>query len=117
MSQPQEQPGARRTPFHHLVFRGASRSPTLLGIPTIVCFGTFMAVAMTAMLFGLAMWLSLIVIYPILLGITSRDENAFRILWLEAKTRLINRNKAFWLGSSYAPTSYSRRRPWRHPQR
>lgn len=84
----------------------------LFGLPTTVFFVMFLSVAFSAMLFGLAFWLALLVAYPVLLGIARHDENAFRILGLALKTRLTNRNKKFWAGSSYAPTSYRKHRPW-----
>ncbi len=84
----------------------------LFGLPTTVFYITFLSVAFSAMLFGLAFWLAGLVVYPVLLGITRHDENAFRIMELAIKTRFLNRNKKFWAGSSYAPSSYSKRRPW-----
>ncbi|EKU31454.1 VirB3 family type IV secretion system protein [Alcaligenes nematophilus] len=101
-------------PFHYLVFNGLGRKPTFMGVPTMVFLGTLSSVAILAMFIGLYMWATLIFVIPWLAWITKSDDKAFEIWGLELKTRFKNRNKSFWNGSSYAPTSFSARRPWRH---
>jgi len=98
------------------VFKGLGRKPTFLGVPTTLLFGAFLAVALIAMLAGLAWWGLLIVVLPTIAVLTRHDDKAFDVLWLELQTRTRNRNKTFWNGSSYAPSGYSSRRPWMHVQ-
>lgn len=103
----------KKTPHHYPVFKGLGRKPTYFGIPTVWFLGTFMAVAMAAMLFGLILWGSLIVILPVLAIITKTDDRALDVWILELKTRWRNKNKSFWNGSSYTPLNHPKRRPWR----
>ncbi|NYT79547.1 VirB3 family type IV secretion system protein [Alcaligenaceae bacterium] len=101
------------TPYHHPVFKGLGRKATFMGVPTMLFLGTLGGVAFTAMIFGLIWWAALFVLLPTIALITRSDDKAFDIWALEIRTRLRNRNKRFWNGSSYAPISYSSRRPWR----
>lgn len=94
------------------VFKGLGRKPTFLGVPTTVLFGAFLTVAFIAMLAGLAWWGLLLVVLPTIAVLTRHDDKALDVLWLELKTRTRNHNKAFWNGSSYAPTGYPSHRPW-----
>jgi type IV secretion system protein VirB3 len=41
--------------------------------------------------------------YSISRVIVRHDVNAFRLLFLWARTKMANRNRAFWGGSSYTP--------------
>ena len=100
------------TPAGYPFFKGLGRKPTFLGVPTTLLFGAFLAVAFIAMLAGLAWWGLLLVVMPTIAILTRHDDKAFDVLWLEIQTRTRNRNKAFWNGSSYAPSSYPSRRPW-----
>lgn len=95
------------------VFKGLGRKPTFMGLPTNLLLGTFICVAFIAMTIGLIWWLLLVVMLPVIAIMTREDEKAFDVLWLELKTRTRNRNKAFWQGSSYAPSGYDTGRPWR----
>ena len=95
------------------VFKGLGRKPTFMGVPTTLLLGAFICVAVIAMTFGLIWWSLLVVVMPVIAIMTRDDEKAFDVLWLELKTRSRNRNKAFWNGSSYAPSGYDKRRPWR----
>jgi len=96
------------------VFKGLGRKPTFLGVPTTLLFGSFLTVAFIAMLAGLAWWGLLLVVLPTIAILTRHDDKAFDVLWLELQTRARNRNKSFWNGSSYAPSGYSKKRPWLH---
>lgn len=100
-------------PFHHPVFKGASRVPTVFGIPTVIFAGSVLVVAQLAMVFGLVWWLSLAAILPLFAAITRHDDRAFHILWIGIKTRYLNRNKSFWNGSSYTPSTYPKSRTWK----
>ncbi|EJC62019.1 type IV secretion system protein VirB3 [Alcaligenes faecalis subsp. faecalis NCIB 8687] len=100
------------TPTAYPVFKGLGRKPTFLGVPTTLLFSAFLAVAFIAMLAGLAWWGLLVVVLPTIAVLTRHDDKAFDVLWLELKTRTRNRNKAFWNGSSYAPSAYPPQRPW-----
>lgn len=94
------------------VFKGLGRKPTFMGVPTTLLLAAFAAVAVVAMTAGLAWWGLLLVVVPTIKIVTRDDDKAFDVLWLEFKTRIRNRNKRFWAGSSYAPTGYDTRRPW-----
>ncbi|MGE4530844.1 MAG: VirB3 family type IV secretion system protein [Acidithiobacillus sp.] len=98
---------------HSVVFKGMRRSARLFGLPLWPLLISFATVWVIQMFGGLAWWLLLLVILPTLWMITKHDDKAFLILWLGLKTRFTNRNRAFWGGSSYAPLTYSKRRPWR----
>lgn len=100
-------------PYHYPVFNGLSRKATFMGVPTMIFLGTLAGVAISAMFIGLYMWVAVFILIPLFAAITKSDDKAFQIWWLELKTRFKNGNKKFWNGSSYAPTSYSSRRPWR----
>lgn len=95
--------------YHHPVFKGLGRKPTFMGIPTTWFLCTVSVVAFMAMLFGLIWWTALLVVLPTMAIITKTDDRAFDVWILELKTRGRNRNKAFWGGSSYAPTTLTRR--------
>lgn len=95
------------------VFKGLGRRPTFFGVPTTLLLTAFAAVAVIAMTAGLAWWGLLFVVVPTIKIITRDDDKAFDVMWLEFKTRTLNRsNKRFWNGSSYAPSGYDTRRPW-----
>jgi len=74
-------------------------------------------VAFLSMLFGLYWWASLLVLLPTMAIITKTDDRAFDIWILELQTRARNRNKAFWGGSSYTPSTPCKRRFWRDYRR
>lgn len=97
---------------HFPVFKGLGRKPTFLGIPTVWFLSVVSAVAFLAMLFGLWLWLSLFIILPIMAAISKTDDRAFEIWILEIKTRMRNKGKNFWGGSSYSPNIHSKKRPW-----
>ena len=106
--------GLKQESNSYPVFKGLGRKPTFMGVPTTLLLGAFIVVAFIAMTIGLIWWLLLVVVLPVIAIITREDDKAFDVLWLELKTRSRNRNKAFWNGSSYAPSGYDKRRPWRN---
>lgn len=108
-----ENPAAPNTSATYPVFKGLGRKPTFMGIPTTLFLGAFICVAIIAMFAGLAWWGLLVIVLPTIAMMTREDDKAFDVLFLEFKTRKKNRNKKFWNGSSYAPSSYHRYRPWR----
>jgi type IV secretion system protein VirB3 len=101
------------SPNTYPVFKGLGRKATFMGIPTTLMLGAFACVAIIAMAAGLAWWGLLFVVMPALAILTRDDDKALDVLWLEIKTRRLNRNQRFWHGSSYALQDYHRDRPWR----
>lgn len=100
-------------PYHYPVFNGLGRKATFMGVPTVIFLGTLACTALLAMLISLYLWIAPFILIPLFAAITKTDDRAFEVWWLELKTRIHNGNKRFWHGSSYSPTSYSSRRPWR----
>lgn len=106
-------PATHQNPNTYLVFKGLGRKATFMGIPTTLMLGAFVCIAVIAMTAGLAWWGLLFVVMPALTIVTRDDDKALDVLWLEIKTRRMNRNQRFWHGSSYATQGYHRDRPWR----
>ncbi|WP_116893105.1 type IV secretion system protein VirB3 [Pseudomonas savastanoi] len=92
------------------LFKGATRLPTLGGIPRTV-------VLVIAMIAG-GLWLNIHfyalpiagVIWFVCWRITLKDDRIFRIIWLCWKTKIKNGIespfKKKWGGSTYSPTNY-----------
>ena len=106
-------PATHQNPNTYPVFKGLGRKATFMGIPTTLMLGAFVCIAVIAMTAGLAWWGLLFVVMPALAILTRDDDKALDVLWLEFKTRRMNRNQRFWRGSSYATQGYHRQRPWR----
>ena len=91
------------------LFKGATRVPTVAGVPLIPAVVLVITVASATVLFGVG-WLALLVPGWLLMAqVTRTDDRAFRILWLWAQTKLANRIRAalhgdlagLWGASSY----------------
>ncbi len=94
------------------LFKGATRVPTVAGVPLIPAVVLVITVASATVMLGFA-WLALLVPGWLLMAqVTRTDDRAFRILWLWARTRLANRLRQatrglggdLWGASSYAPS-------------
>lgn len=101
------------------LFKGATRVPTVAGVPLIPAVVLVIAVASATVMFGFG-WLVLLVPGWLLMAqVTRTDDRAFRVLWLWAQTRLANRVRTLvaagaldlWGASAYA-TADLRRRAW-----
>lgn len=101
------------------LFKGATRVPTVAGVPLIPAVVLVVGVASATVLLGVG-WLALLVPGWLLMAqVTRTDDRAFRILWLWAQTKLANRVRsalhgdlgALWGASSYA-SSDRRFRSW-----
>ncbi len=101
------------------LFKGATRVPTVAGVPFVPAIGLVIVAASAAALFGV-WWLALLVPGWLLMSqVTRSDDRAFRILWLWVQTKLANRLRMlslggrddFWGASTYA-VSDGRRRSW-----
>jgi type IV secretion system protein VirB3 len=101
------------------LFKGATRVPTVAGVPLIPAVVLVVGVASATVLVGVG-WLALLVPGWLLMAqVTRSDDRAFRILWLWAQTRLVNRLRllrhfgfgGLWGASSYA-ASNGRFRSW-----
>src|SRR6266536_3420008 len=101
------------------LFKGATRVPTVAGVPLIPAVVLVIAVASATVLLGVG-WLALLVPGWLLMAqVTRSDDRAFRILWLWGQTKLANRVRSalngdlggLWGASSYA-ASDARFRSW-----
>lgn len=92
------------------LFKGATRTATVWGVPTIPLLFAFIFVASIAMLFSLWLWILMVPIWAVMAAVTKYDDKAFRIWGLFIQTKLRNRNKAFWKGSTYATARYRKRK-------
>ncbi len=95
------------------LFKGATRVPTVAGVPLIPAVVLVVAVASATVLFGVG-WLVLLVPGWILMAqVTRADDRAFRILWLWIQTKLANRARLLracgpadlWGASTYSLSS------------
>ena len=101
------------------LFKGATRVPTVAGVPLIPAVVLVVAVASATVLLGVG-WLALLVPgWLPMAQITRTDDRAFRILSLWAQTKLANRVRVaaccglhdLWAASAYA-TADRRFRSW-----
>ena len=88
------------------LFKGATRVPTIAGVPIMPLMIMLVSVASIAMLFSIWAWFFAVPLWFIMAGITRNDDIAFRIwgLWIETSGR--NRSKSFWGASSYSKSDY-----------
>lgn len=92
------------------LFKGCTRTPTLMGVPMIPFIAMVMIVALIAMIISLWGWFLAPFLWFIMAQITKNDDKAFRLWALWAETKLRNGRKAFWGASTYTPISYSKRK-------
>jgi type IV secretion system protein VirB3 len=101
------------------LFKGATRVPTVAGVPLVPAVVLVVSVASATVMLGVG-WLALLVPGWLLMAqVTRTDDRAFRILWLWARTKLANRARLtasfrfhdLWGASTYA-TSERRLRSW-----
>lgn len=92
------------------LFKGATRVPTVAGVPMIPLIFMFVGVAIIAMLISMWWWGLVVPAWFVMAQITRHDDKAFRIwgLWFETKFR--DRNKKFWGASTYSPAKYRKRK-------
>ncbi len=101
------------------LFKGATRVPTVAGVPLIPAVVLVITVASATVLLGFG-WLALLVPGWLLMAqVTRTDDRAFRILWLWTQTKVANRARLaarfglddLWGASAYV-TSERRSRSW-----
>jgi len=101
------------------LFKGATRVPTVAGVPLIPAVVLVITAASATVLFGIG-WLALLVPGWLLMAqVTRTDDRAFRILWLWMQTKLANRLRQLagggardrWGASTYA-LDHSSVRSW-----
>lgn len=92
------------------LFKGATRVPTIWGVPMIPLIFMAIGVAIIALTINIFCWLFAPPLWFVMAQITKNDDKAFRVwgLWFDTKFR--NRNKGFWGASSYSPFDYRKRR-------
>ena len=91
------------------LFKGATRIPTVAGVPMMPLIGMLMLVAILAMLFSLWWWFLALPLWFVMAQITKNDDRAFRLwaLWFDTKWR--NSHKAFWGASTYSKRDYRKK--------
>ncbi|WP_455476217.1 type IV secretion system protein VirB3 [Bartonella sp. B17] len=92
------------------LFKGATRVPTIWGVPMMPAISMAIGVASVAMTINIFLWLLAPPLWFVMAQITKHDDKAFRIWWLWVDTKFRNRNKNFWGASSYSPSNYRKRR-------
>lgn len=92
------------------LFKGATRSPTFLGVPLVPLLVMFMIVAVLGMNFHPGFFAIAPIALLVMNGITKTDDKAFRIMWLYCETTVRNTAKGFWKSSSYSPINYQKRK-------
>ncbi|EJW5843916.1 VirB3 family type IV secretion system protein [Salmonella enterica subsp. enterica serovar Kentucky] len=92
------------------LFKGATRLPTVWGVPMIPLMVMVMCVAVIALTVSIWWWGLVPPLWFVMAQITKNDDKAFRIWWLWLDTKFRNRNKGFWGASSYSPSNYRKRR-------
>lgn len=92
------------------LFKGATRVPTVAGVPMIPLIFMIVGVAIIAMLISMWWWGLVAPAWFVMAQVTRHDDKAFRIwgLWFETKFR--DRNKKFWGASTYSPAKYRKRK-------
>ncbi|MBB5074253.1 type IV secretion system protein VirB3 [Bartonella callosciuri] len=92
------------------LFKGATRVPTVWGVPMMPLIVMVVSVAVFAMTINIFLWFIALPMWFIMAQIAKNDDKAFRIWWLWIDTKFRNRNKSFWGASSYSPSNYRKRR-------
>ncbi|WP_336276688.1 type IV secretion system protein VirB3 [Bartonella sp. CB178] len=92
------------------LFKGATRVPTIWGVPMMPAISMVIGVASIAMTINIFLWIIAPPLWFVMAQITKHDDKAFRIWWLWVDTKFRNRNKSFWGASSYSPSNYRKRR-------
>ena len=103
-----KQPQHRHEPFP--LFKGATRAPTIAGVPMMPLMAMLIFVAVIALTVSIWWWALAIPLWFVMAQVTKNDDKAFRIWWLWIDTKVRNRNKSFWGASTYGPTKYRKRR-------
>lgn len=97
-------------PASYPVYKGLTRSATILGVPMVPLLVMTMAVAVVALTISIFWWALWPVLCFIMAQITKYDDQAFRIIGLWIDTKVLNGNKKFWGASTYSPISHKKRR-------
>ncbi|WP_208437067.1 type IV secretion system protein VirB3 [Bartonella taylorii] len=92
------------------LFKGATRVPTVWGVPMMPLITMVVSIAAIAMTVSIFLWIIALPLWFIMAQITKNDDKAFRIWWLWIDSKFRNRNKSFWGASSYSPSNYRKRR-------
>ncbi|WP_208435405.1 type IV secretion system protein VirB3 [Bartonella phoceensis] len=92
------------------LFKGATRVPTIWGVPMMPLIIMAVSVAAVAMTINIFLWFIALPLWFIMAQITKNDDKAFRVWWLWIDSKFRNRNKSFWGASSYSPSNYRKRR-------
>lgn len=92
------------------LFKGATRVPTIWGVPMMPLIVMVVSVAAVAMTVNIFLWVIALPLWFIMAQITKNDDKAFRVWWLWVDSKFRNRNKNFWGASSYSPSNYRKRR-------
>jgi len=98
------------------LYKGATRAAVILGVPVLPLVALVTGVAVLTLFLGLWLWGLLLPGWLLMAQVTRGDDRAFRILFLWARTRLLNLlrlwaagGKGYWRASSYALSDGRRR--------
>lgn len=92
------------------LFKGATRVPTIWGVPMMPLLVMVIGVAVVALTVSIWWWGLVPPLWFLMAQITKNDDKAFRIWWLWFDTKVRNRNKGFWGASTYSPSDYRKKR-------
>ncbi|MEM6584560.1 MAG: VirB3 family type IV secretion system protein [Pseudomonadota bacterium] len=87
------------------LFLAVTRPAMMMGVPIeamVLILGTF-SVTLTSLGNPIYAGAVGLVMYGIARLVTRHDVNAFRLLFLWGRTKMANRNRRLWGGSSYSP--------------
>jgi type IV secretion system protein VirB3 len=92
-------------PIKNTLFLAVTRPALWAGIPIEAAVLLLISSASVLIWSNSPLYTALVVVfgYSISRLIVRHDVNAFRLLFLWGRTKLGNRNRAFWGGSSYSP--------------
>lgn len=92
------------------LFKGATRLPTILGVPMIPLLFMSIFVAIFALTLNIFWWALWPIFCLVMAQITKKDDKAFRVwgLWIDTKmlNGLFSGSKKFWGASTYSPVKY-----------
>jgi type IV secretion system protein VirB3 len=97
---------SQNKPTAFRLFKGATRPATVFGVPTTPFMLMICLVAIVGMVVSIYMWVLAPFLLVAMAQITKKDPRRFRIWWLWAQTKALNKNKGYWKASSYTPRHY-----------
>lgn len=87
------------------LYKGATRPPSMFGVPTDALLWTFVGFGVLSTVTSIVAWVMFPIIVFIMRLITKRDDRAFRQwgLFVDTKFRCNRTVQSFWGATSYVP--------------